>query len=499
MVLTLRRESPRPSSPQHGQDRGALRSQWTLKVDLCPPRTPKNTRYVASFTCDLPVCQSAHILPSVLQASPGARGGSDEYTPPAAPDPPAEPENFQLSIDFSLTISARGKHCPTAWYQSLKLWMAAATVLGGCALERGGKRGHLHIQAFFRKIVPNVEKNTINRLKADIKTSLSILRGDPNKPAVDLKPFGPGQTVPKMTGYIHKDVGAPHFNVFMHNISQQEVQLGIDEWKSMRISYEDDKILITGVNFFQKLHAYFLTELAALPSAAEMDWLEILTRMLNTGRYMLSSRMLMNSYGQMHYDAACGYWKLIMSAPLTEEEVRAIVCVHVWKPAARGPDTRPRYFESTGSPAPEPAREVNRDRSSNFTTDFIHLSRSNSPEVTSAPATREAAVARSRPRRVVLSDETDADDSDAGVQTRLRAVRRRLDIDVESDGEAGRQRYGQRLFSEPTPRTRGSRFVREEVSASDASNNLEEESDSGDDGFINDGAISVHGSYSDTE
>ena len=40
-----------------------------------------------------------------------------------------------------------------------------------------------------------------------------------------------------MLGYLHKDCSQPHFRVALHNIDEAEIEQGIAEWRSMKLSY----------------------------------------------------------------------------------------------------------------------------------------------------------------------------------------------------------------------------------------------------------------------
>ena len=360
-------------------------------------------------------CASSPTVCTLQEPSPSA--------PPASGPPPraheeaagASTDEVYLDIEFSLTISAGAKHVPPAWFRALKLWLAAATIAGGCALERGGRQAHLHIQALFRKRVKDVEVKTINKIKADIRQSLSIMRGDPHRAIIQLKPFGAGQNWSMMLGYIHKDRGAPHFQAFTHEVPQGDVDKGIEEWRAARLTYEDDKILLNTTNFFQRLHAYYLSELACRSNASALSWLTVLTHMLNTGRYMLSSRMLMNTFGQMHYKAAEAYWFLVTGCPVTEDQVEAMVCVPRWKPydpstpEGRSRDKRPRYFE--GSRAASPRVNHDGDDDEPFTADYVPLSTRAASLPSSAFSRRHANARRDTRRRIQLSDDSDEEPS----------------------------------------------------------------------------------------
>ena len=275
----------------------------------------------------------------------------------------------------------------------------------------------------------------------------------------------------------------------------QHIDRGIEEWRAARLSYEDDKLLLNTVNFFQRMHAFFLSELAQRPDTATgMSWVEVLTCMLNSGRYMLSSRLLMNTFGQMHFEAAAAYWALIMGSTVTDAQVEAMVCVPSWKswsntrdststrPHVNRPrDTRRRYFEHT--PPSSPPRSPSRDQAADFTSDYMPLQ---TPTLRNLPdssfARRHAARARppsSRltPRHIHLSSSSDSDQDascnapgSSAQHARMGHTRAR-DSNTPGSSEAHARMSGRSVRS---------RLVHDDVSVS--GEGMEEEDEEGEDG-----------------
>ena len=83
----------------------------------------------------------------------------------------------QVDVDWSLTISARGGNVIPAWLDLIGDWMKADTEAGAACLERGGRAEHLHVQALFKKKWMT-SKAAINKLKAMLKATLCVKRGD---------------------------------------------------------------------------------------------------------------------------------------------------------------------------------------------------------------------------------------------------------------------------------------------------------------------------------
>ena len=109
-----------------------------------------------------------------------------------------------------------------------------------------------------------------------------------------------------MLGYIHKDQHQPHFQVKLHNINAADVIKGTAEWQTAKLSYEDDKIMITKPNIFHRLSTYRLN---ANPESDE-SFLEMMTHMLNTKKYMVSTAFITQS-GALRLPSAEAMWKLV--------------------------------------------------------------------------------------------------------------------------------------------------------------------------------------------
>ena len=130
----------------------------------------------------------------------------------------------------------------------------------------------------------------------------------------------PSQTWVMMLGYVHKDAKLNHFQVHLYNISDAEVQQGIAEWTSAKLSYEDEKILITKGNLFHRAYAYWLNNHAGV----DMSFVEVMTRMLNSGKYMVVSSML--TQGQpLHKDSSEAMWSLARGNSLLSSEVETLL------------------------------------------------------------------------------------------------------------------------------------------------------------------------------
>ena len=109
-----------------------------------------------------------------------------------------------------------------------------------------------------------------------------------------------------MLGYVHKDQAQPHFKIAKHNIDNNDVLRGIAEWQTAKLSYEDDKIMVTKSNLFHRLAAYRMN---AGP-LTNNSFLTDMTTMLNTKKYMVATPFITHS-GALRLNAAEAMYKLV--------------------------------------------------------------------------------------------------------------------------------------------------------------------------------------------
>ena len=91
-----------------------------------------------------------------------------------------------------------------------------------------------------------------------------------------------------MLGYLHKDQAQPHFQVRLWNINPGDIIKGQAEWQTAKLSYEDDKIMITKPNIFHRLSTFRLNS----DPESDNTFLEEMTNMLNTKKYMVSTSFI---------------------------------------------------------------------------------------------------------------------------------------------------------------------------------------------------------------
>jgi len=257
-------------------------------------------------------------------------GGGDEVRRRGRPTLPRPPlfDDTLPAIDISLTIVKRGDHVPFAWMSSLNEFLDSLGMRYYIAFERGGIAENLHIQAV---ITLNVETEKMKELIKAIKDAIGVRHGDGQKCGVCCKPLVAGQTFERMLGYCAKDEGMPHFRSHSKDVTRQEIDRGKEEYGSMKLSYLDNKIMLTKSNLFNKMHSYYTNNIAP----RQVAFPEVLAEMINSNKYIFAATVLMSAFGQMREDSAEAYWSIIMGQKATKEAMKSIIYVPQFSTASR--------------------------------------------------------------------------------------------------------------------------------------------------------------------
>ena len=122
-----------------------------------------------------------------------------------------------------------------------------------------------------------------------------------------------------------------------HNINLEEVAQGIADWSAAKLSFEDGKIAISKQNFMLRVWTFATT----FCPDEDLEFMDIVTRLLNSKKYVVTARMLMQSN---NYNlAACNVqWKLINGKAITNVDTRLTA-------GPEGPRLSGTRFYSTGA------------------------------------------------------------------------------------------------------------------------------------------------------
>jgi hypothetical protein len=218
---------------------------------------------------------------------------------------------------YSLTVEKRGGHMLLIWFTQICDWLDAKVELHSSSTEIGPKAGHLHMQSIFEAHMLT-GPDGLKLFVKELKNVCGVRHGDGAGLLVCVKELVEGQTTQRMVGYTFKDMNLSTFRNRKKNVSEQMIEAGIAEHASLKLSYTDDKILLTKANLFNKAYVKWVNEVAP----AKVTFTHVMTLILNDKKHMLSGTILMNSNGQMRRSSAEIYWALIMGKEITEWEVR---------------------------------------------------------------------------------------------------------------------------------------------------------------------------------
>ena len=155
------------------------------------------------------------------------------------------------------------------------------------------------------------------------------------------------QTWVMMLGYLHKDSNMPHFRKYYYNIRESDVDAGVIEWKSAKLSYEDDKIVISRMQMFMKPYSYYVTYC----NGEDISYVDIMMRMLNSGKFVLASGFVSGT--PIRQVAVEAMWKNIIGKKLSYEEVKHLLFAYFSGPRPGSAVAGDRYFDAPAA-APTP-------------------------------------------------------------------------------------------------------------------------------------------------
>ena len=148
-----------------------------------------------------------------------------------------------------------------------------------------------------------------------------------------------------MLGYVHKDMGQPHFKNLGHNINADEIAQGVADWSAAKLSYEDGKIPITKSNFILRVWTFAETH---CPDQ-ELSFMDVVLRMLNSKKYVVTAPMLLHS-NNLNLVGCTVQWKLIHGQSITKAEAEIMLFPPRFgapRPGAAVPGKR--YFDKSAS------------------------------------------------------------------------------------------------------------------------------------------------------
>ena len=221
---------------------------------------------------------------------------------------------------WSLTIGATGTHCPRGWLNLLHNYMHHFDLRGAVALEKGGKRGILHVQG-----VMEAACEPSNDGKELLKSHLKHFLGwdtAPQQVKMTIHPLGEGQTVEHMLGYVQKDRGKPHYALLCHNVTDADLQAGVKAYNEVAGDYRLNKVIITKKGFVARLWSYWHANF--WPFLVPVDVIALC--MIRSAAYVADAAWSSSAVGRANEYSRDAAWWVMSTRPsrATLEQVRVV-------------------------------------------------------------------------------------------------------------------------------------------------------------------------------
>ena len=141
-------------------------------------------------------------------------------------------------LEISIYVGALGHHAPLAWWGFLISALTALCNHRGSAAamskERGDRRRLLHYQIVLRIITLEMYKELLRKF---IKQRLNILPNGNVRCKIGISYFKDGQTWPYMLGYVQKDQGQPHYELWTKEVTGAELINGRQQYELVSLCF----------------------------------------------------------------------------------------------------------------------------------------------------------------------------------------------------------------------------------------------------------------------
>ena len=195
--------------------------------------------------------------------------------------------------------------------------MATYFISGAASLELGKKKKQRHLQAAGKAHGINDyepkgrQGKNILAMAALIRQFLHTMSSECK---ITIKPFGIGQNMQLMYGYIQKDYGSATYAFKAFNVDADELEKCRELYDQQATSYEDGKIMITRGRFATLIYAFWATQLRPLPVSEDV----MLVLMVRAKSHAFGQQFVIPTSGQpisMHR------WKAFMRHAFSPEKV----------------------------------------------------------------------------------------------------------------------------------------------------------------------------------
>lgn len=221
-------------------------------------------------------------------------------------------------LELSVTVSIGGSDLPDEGrplLTKLEKFLTERCLAGMFSLERGGSLLHLHAQGVVR--IESTCAATVSKL---VKKALGW---DVNKPAgalVMCRTLAQRglHTFTGMLGYCSKDAMEPHFARVLHNVTEADLEDGLDVYIKFGKGELKNRVMLNPNNMFERAQLYFMYRWRG--RKGEVDIERVLLRMMRTGKYAPSAQFVIPYQGRgMERRRANALWRMIIAPSTTEQ------------------------------------------------------------------------------------------------------------------------------------------------------------------------------------
>lgn len=154
----------------------------------------------------------------------------------------------------------------------------------------------------------SIDKAGAYQLRESLRTFVPLLPTEGGK--ITVKPFDAGQAWKPMLGYVQKDAGQDHFQLFTHNVSEDDLKAAREEYNNVRMSYDEGRKLITKNSLVNLAFRFWAKHLRPLRGQFRLD--HVLRLMLVSREYVPAVQWICTRQGVgMPCDAAQSLWEIV--------------------------------------------------------------------------------------------------------------------------------------------------------------------------------------------
>eukprot|EP00250_Pteridium_aquilinum_P022110 c25305_g3_i1 orf=628-1830(+) len=224
------------------------------------------------------------------------------------------------TLEVSVTISVGGGDIDRGLFPRINAFLVDKTQAGKCSIERGGAAFHLHFQ-----MVARLQARSIIAVSKLVKSFLGWDVTQPVGGMVLCRKLTNKRlhTFHGLLGYCMKDVSKEHFETVDHNVSAQDISLGLEQYALFGQEENKNRVALTMQNIVNRV---FMWRKYNCSHPLIVDFSRDLFDMLKTGRYYPAPSWVIAGYGKGYEPYRMQSLYRIMVTPMetTRQDVKNV-------------------------------------------------------------------------------------------------------------------------------------------------------------------------------